>query len=88
MLLDNLGRFQDLAVQAQHLRETAQQMGDEGPVETDTLLAMGVLIGDLFSRQMQARTEFSSIFADFDGQENRARFRELFAPEKKRGRGS
>jgi len=88
VLLDNLGRFQDLAVQALHLREMAQQMRDEGRAETETLLTMGVLVGDLFSQQMQARIEFSRIFADFDKQENQLIFRELFAPEKKRGQRS
>ncbi|MCG6860151.1 MAG: CHAD domain-containing protein [Chromatiaceae bacterium] len=87
-LLDNLGRFQDVAVQAVHLRETAQQMRDEGNADTDTLLAMGVLVGDLYKRQQQARTEFSSIFAEFDTPANRAVFCQLFAPEKQRGQGS
>ena len=86
VLLDNLGRFQDLAVQADHLRETAQQMRDAGCADTDTLLAMGVLVGDLFERQQQARVAFSGVFADFDTPARRAIFRELFAPERKRGR--
>jgi CHAD domain-containing protein len=88
VLLDNLGEFQDLAVQADHLREMAQQMRDEGLAETDTLLAMGVLVGDLFNRQQKARVEFARIFAGFDAQDNQAVFRELFAPEKKRGQRS
>jgi CHAD domain-containing protein len=86
-LLDNLGRFQDLAIQAAHLRELAQRMRDEGRAETDTLLAMGVLVGDLLEHQQQARVEFSEIFAEFDGKEHRALFEELFAPQKKRGGG-
>jgi len=88
VLLDNLGRFQDLAVQAGHLRETAWQMRAEGCAETDTLLAMGVLVGDMMRRQQQARLELAQIFADFDAPENRAIFRALFAPEKKRGSSS
>ncbi len=46
VLLDNLGKFQDLAVQGDHLREMAQTMRDEGVAATDTLLAMGVLVGE------------------------------------------
>jgi CHAD domain-containing protein len=88
VLLANLGGLQDLVVQAGHLRETARQMHEQGRVETDTLLAMGVLVGDLLRRQQQARIEFSQIFADFDTPENRAVFRDLFAPEKKRGQRS
>ena len=85
VLLENLGKFQDLAVQADHLREMAQQMRDEGLANTDTLLAMGVLVGDLFIRQERARVEFAEIFARFDTKDHQAMFRELFASEKKRG---
>ena len=46
-ILDNLGGFQDLAVQAAHLREMAARMRAEGLAEPGTLLAMGTLIGDL-----------------------------------------
>ena len=84
-LLANLGRFQDTAVQIDHLRETARQMRDAGDLETDTLLAMGVPIGGLFDRQRQARVAFSALFADFDSRRNRLIFRDLFGPEGKRG---
>ena len=79
-LLDNLGGFQDTAVQVDHLRETARQMQDAEGVETDTLLAMGALIGGLSDRQRQTRAEFAVIFADFDSERNRLLFRDLFAP--------
>jgi len=84
-LLDNLGKFQDTAVQIDHLRETARQMQDAGGVEADTLLAMGALIGGLFERQRQARREFAAIFADFDAKPNQLIFRDLFAPAGKGG---
>jgi len=84
-LLDSLGRFQDTAVQIDHLRETARRMQDAGGVETDTLLAMGALIGNLFDRQRQARIEFAASFADFDSKPNRLVLRELFAPAGKGG---
>jgi len=84
-LLDNLGEFQDTAVQVDHLRETARRMRDAGGVETDTLLAMGALIGSLFERQRQARGELSALFADFDSKRNRLVFRNLFVPARKRG---
>jgi len=87
-LLDNLGKFQDTTVQIGHLRETARQMHDAGGVEADILLAMGALIGGLFDRQQQARSEFLVIFADFDSQRNRLLFRDLFVPEGKRGQRS
>lgn len=81
VLLDNLGEFQDLAVQADHLRETACRMHAAGGIETDTLLAMGALVGDLLNRQRQVRVEFAGRFADSDAKSNRALFRELFAPK-------
>ncbi|CAD7853569.1 MAG: hypothetical protein [Olavius algarvensis Gamma 1 endosymbiont] len=87
-LLDNLGRFQDLAVQADHLRETARQLHAEGKAETATLLAMGALVGDLLDRQRQARNEFPRIFADFDAPAKRAVFRALFPPAPQRGQSS
>jgi len=80
VLLDNLGQFQDLSVQADHLRETARRMHATEDAETDTLLAMGALVGDLFNRQRQARVEFSNRFADFDSKANQALIRGLFAP--------
>jgi len=87
-LLDNLGRFQDTAVQVDHLWETARRMQDAGDIGTDTLLAMGALIGGLFERQRQARIEFALIFTDFDAKPNRLLFRELFAPADNRGRSA
>ncbi len=87
-LLNNLGKFQDLAVQANYLRETARRMHAAGSAETDTLLAMGSLVGDLFNRQRQARVEFSGRFADFDSEATQAVIRDLFAPARKRGQRS
>jgi CHAD domain-containing protein len=78
LLLDNLGGFQDLAVQADHLRETAERMHAEGAADVATLLAMGALTGDLLQGQQQARREFARIFAGFDSKANGQRFRRLF----------
>jgi len=83
VLLDNLGDFQDLEVQAFKLREFAHQMVEEGEVPADTLLAMGMLVDGLLRRQLQVRTEFAARFAVFSGEDNRATFRRLFAPHKK-----
>jgi CHAD domain-containing protein len=88
VLLDNLGKYQDLAVQADHLREMARQMRGEGRAETDTLLAMGVLVGDLFNRQERARVEFTQTFGAFDAEEQQVLFRRLFAADEKRGQRS
>ncbi|MFY9975602.1 MAG: CHAD domain-containing protein, partial [Chromatiaceae bacterium] len=79
-LLDNLGSFQDLTVQAAHLRELAGRMGAEGQGDTDTLLAMGALIGQVLERQQRARDAFDGVFAGFLDRDNRRRLRRLFRP--------
>jgi CHAD domain-containing protein len=81
-LLDNLGDFQDLAIQADHLRDLAERMRTEGQgaghLSTGTLLAMGALVTDLLRRQESARGDFAETFAGFDSAEGRALFRGLF----------
>ncbi len=86
-LLDNLGRFQDLAVQADSLRRTAHTMSEEGRADPDSLLAMGVLVGGLLSRQAAARQEFAGTFATFDSPSHQRLFRSLFRTKKKGGHG-
>ncbi len=80
VLLDNLGLFQDLAVQAAFLRSAAGEMNSEQRASTDALLAMGSLIGDLLHRQQRARERFADTFAEFDTKSTRRTFRALFKP--------
>ncbi|MES9961986.1 MAG: CHAD domain-containing protein [Candidatus Sedimenticola sp. 20ELBAFRAG] len=82
-LLDNLGEFQDLEVQADKLRTFAHQMIQEGDVPADTLLAMGMLVEDLLSMQQQARAVFAARFGAFSAAGNCGVFEDLFAPKKK-----
>lgn len=77
-LLDNLGSFQDLAVQAGHLRDMAARMQAEGLAVTPALLAMGALVADLVRRQEAVRQAFADTFRGFDSDEGRALFRDLF----------
>jgi CHAD domain-containing protein len=79
-LLDNLGSYQDLAVQAAHLRDLAQTMRDEAQAQTQTatLLAMGALIGNLLGRRQATRDQFDRVFADFLSEHNQLAFRNLF----------
>jgi CHAD domain-containing protein len=79
VLLDNLGGFQDLAVQAEHLRETAAAMQQDEAAPLGALLAMGALISHMFERQQRARQEFARIFAGFDTEANAAVFERLFS---------
>lgn len=76
-LLDNLGEFQDLQVQAHTLEEFGQQMQKEG-APASALMAMGILVGKLLERQAQARDSFAELFADFGSDENRSAFLQLF----------
>jgi len=67
-------------VQAAHLRDLAQRMSDEDQAASNTLLAVGAVVGNLLSRQQQARGEFDQVFDAFlDGQRQPRRER-LFNP--------
>ena len=77
-LLNILGDFQDLEVQAFKLREYAHQMVSEQKVPADTLLAMGMLVNNLLSRQQQAHLAFSGRFKAFASQKNRNRIKHYY----------
>jgi len=77
-LQDNLGEFQDCAVQIATLKRFSHQMVDEGDAAPDTLLAMGMLIDELERRQRTARDEFTQRFGNFDSDANHDHYRELF----------
>ncbi|MEE9356900.1 MAG: CHAD domain-containing protein, partial [Sedimenticolaceae bacterium] len=84
VLLDNLGDYQDMEVQAYKLREFAHQMVKEGEVKADTLLAVGMLVDGLLESQRLAREEFAARFALFSEVGGRAVYQALFAPMKKK----
>ena len=77
-LLDILGEHQDLAVQAQHLEDFAEQMAAKGRAPTRTLLALGALVGRLMECRAAARAEYAAAFAAFAAAENHATYRALF----------
>ncbi len=79
-LLDILGAYQDLAVQAHHLEAFAEQMAAAGKAPARTLLALGALVGRLLERRSAQRADFAARFADFDTDANRAIYRSLFKP--------
>ncbi len=80
ILLDNLGDFQDFEVQAHTLRGFAEQMFEENKADADTLIAMGILVGDLLDGQTQARAAFEERFGRFAEKANRRQFKRLFKP--------
>jgi CHAD domain-containing protein len=77
-LLDNLGQFQDLHVQAEKLQGFARDMSAREQAELPLLLAIGALIGNLLERQQAARRHFAELFAVFDEPERERRCRALF----------
>jgi len=83
-LLDNLGDYQDLEVQADKLREFAHQMVAEGKVPADTLLAMGMLVDGLLKRQQESRLVFADRFARYAGREQVAAYEMLFGAGRKK----
>jgi len=80
-LLDNLGEFQDLEVQADKLRTFAQDFDPEDPHSMPTVMAIGALVADLLRHQQAAHERFADCFAGFDSVQNRARYKRLFKAE-------
>ena len=80
ILLDHLGGCQDLAVQVSHLNELARQMRDAGQARTETLLAMGALIGHLLERQQCMRDDFAAVFDSYLDEDQQSLFGTLFGP--------
>ncbi|NKN31777.1 CHAD domain-containing protein [Marichromatium bheemlicum] len=77
-LLDHLGGFQDRTVQAARLRRLAERMYAMGEADSDTLLAIGALIGQLLAQQQRYRQDFAAVFDAFYAKRSRARLRGLF----------
>lgn len=77
---DVLGVYQDTAVQLAKIHEFASDLNKKG-TEIDTLLALGVVTGQLYSRQKQYREHFEAAFRAFSDDEMQDKFRGLFKPE-------
>ena len=73
---DHLGAFQDAHTQNRYA--PSFQLGDAADdfVPTDTLLAMGALLGQLDQKQIAITGRFD----EFAREDNNVRFRRLFAP--------
>lgn len=79
-LQDNLGAFNDTAVQQAALATYGSQMQAEVDDSAAALLAMGRLQGCLEADQAAERRRFARRFKAFDGAANRSRMRRLFKP--------
>ena len=80
-LQDNLGDFQDLCIQTTQLNHFAEQMQQEGLANTQTLMAMGVLVEKLNVRKMSTRAEFEHRFNAFTQPDSKEPFSDLFKPQ-------
>mgnify|MGYP005853344517 CR=1 FL=1 len=80
ILQDDLGAFQDYAVQAETLEQLSAEMEEAGRVPRETLLAMAILTGALMDRQQAARDDFADIFDAFAAKDSRAAFKALYKP--------
>lgn len=79
-LQDNLGAFQDTAVQHAAVDQFAETLLTERATPAGTILALGRLGGVLERRQRQARAEFAERFAAFAAPANRRRLASLTSP--------
>jgi CHAD domain-containing protein len=83
LLQENLGDFQDLAVQACAMQDFARRMTEESKVPPAALMAMGILVEGLLARQQRAKEEFATRFRRFNSNKNQRLFAALFSiPEK------
>jgi len=79
MLQDNLGRFNDLAVQQDFLHGYLEALDARRPQAVDVAAATGALIGRLHQEHGQVRQSFESVFRAFNAPENSDRYARLFA---------
>ncbi|MCU7947434.1 MAG: CHAD domain-containing protein, partial [Candidatus Thiodiazotropha sp. (ex Cardiolucina cf. quadrata)] len=61
----------------QSLEDFGDQMLKEG-APASSLMAMGILVGQLLEKQVQAREAFVELFAGFSSESNQQAFRKLF----------
>jgi len=79
-LQGHLGVIQDVHEQVVRLRRLAEEFAADRPAALDTLAAIQALLAALEGRQEKLRAEFQAHFCDFDQEDNRDRFRQLFKP--------
>ncbi|MCW9034670.1 MAG: CHAD domain-containing protein [Rhodospirillales bacterium] len=77
ILQDNLGVFQDLDVQAASLKEFGRDMMTEGGHQSETLMAMGMLVDGFMRRKVDVRNQFYDRFTSFASPANLEQFKQL-----------
>ena len=77
-LLDILGAYQDLEVQADRLKAFACEINADDADGLPGVMAIGALVADLLRHQQAAHERFADRFAAFDAADNRAHYKRLF----------
>lgn len=77
-LQDNLGVFQDLAVQCASLQETCREMKMAESLPETSGRAMEMLLDELCKRQDKSRKAFAGCFEMFSSAKNRRRIKRMF----------
>jgi CHAD domain-containing protein len=78
-LQDHLGEYQDVHVQIARVREFSGELRQtEAP--TETLLALGALLGRLYARERALRETIEGVFREFAEDAHQRKFRHLFKP--------
>ena len=86
-LQDNLGEFNDLAVQQEYLMHMAEELPLDDPRSRKALVATGYLVENLGYEQKVVKENFAGTFTEFASPANQTLFRRLFtANGKKAGR--
>ena len=78
-LQNNLGDFNDLTVQREHLLNIIEELPMPQQQSKRTLAAIGGLIGALENEMQTVKDAFAKTFTDFASPANQGIFRELFA---------
>ncbi|HXV98801.1 MAG TPA: CHAD domain-containing protein, partial [Anaerolineae bacterium] len=83
-LQNNLGEFNDLRVQQEHLSSIVTELSDEELQVRRTILAVGSLIGALDDKKLQVKEAFAQTFTDFMAPATQQLVKALCACQRKR----
>lgn len=77
-LQDILGEFNDLCVQQDKLKDFAIYLSSGSNDNSETILALGILIGKLNERKSEVKKSFTDNFINFAASDTQKKIRELF----------
>ena len=83
-LLDNLGKHQDLEVQARNLKSYEKEFQSDIADCAEVVHAIKQIRGQIEGNKQHLRDKFARRFTEFSAPENKTRFRKLFKPTNKR----